>query len=189
MTGNHSSSKTKTKTLTEKSKRDVDPLSNVDYAPTDTHSSQGESQLYIFEDNEALIKMIIKGRSPMMKHMSRTHRVALAWLFDRINLDPKVQIKKIDTKTQLADLLTKSSFTRDDWCNLLGLVDIIAGNCNSVFMIMLCMREEVAGNFNGAMPKAPCLTVLKEPRETAGRTKSMATCPRVQRVAGNCNEN
>ena len=45
--------------------------------------------LYVFEDNEAVIKMIIKGRSPTMRHVSRTHRVALDWLFDRINLDPQ----------------------------------------------------------------------------------------------------
>ena len=45
--------------------------------------------LYIVEDNEAVIKMIIKGRSPTMRHVSRIHRVALDWLFDRINLDPK----------------------------------------------------------------------------------------------------
>ena len=42
--------------------------------------------------------MIIKGRSPTMSHISRTHRVAFDWLFDRINLDPKIQIKYIDTK-------------------------------------------------------------------------------------------
>ena len=42
-----------------------------------------------FEDNEAVIKMIIKGRSTTMRLVSRTHRVALDWLFDRINLDPK----------------------------------------------------------------------------------------------------
>ena len=57
--------------------RVVDQLSNVDYEPTNTHSSQDESQLNIFEDNEAVIKMIIKGRSPTMRHVSRTHRVAL----------------------------------------------------------------------------------------------------------------
>ena len=34
--------------------------------------------------NEAVIKMIIKGRSPTMRHVSRTHRVSLDWLFDRI---------------------------------------------------------------------------------------------------------
>ena len=51
-----------------------------------------------FEVNEAVIKMVIKGRSPTMRHVSRTHRVVLDWLFETINLDPKIQIKYIDTK-------------------------------------------------------------------------------------------
>ena len=59
-----------------------------------------------------------------MRHVSRTHRVALDWLFDRINLDPKIQIKYIDTKNQLADILTKGSFTRDEWNHLLTLFNI-----------------------------------------------------------------
>ena len=59
-----------------------------------------------------------------MRHVSRTHRVALDWLFDRINLDPKTQIKYIDTKNQLADILTKGNFTRDEWNHLLCLFNI-----------------------------------------------------------------
>ena len=78
----------------------------------------------MFEDSEAVIKMIIKGRSPAMRHVSRTHRVALDWLFDRINLDPKIQIKYIDTKNQLAGILTKGNFTRDEWNHLLSLFNI-----------------------------------------------------------------
>ena len=70
--------------------------------------------MYVFEDNEAVIKMITKGRSPTMRHVSGTHRVALDRLFDRINLEPKIQIKYVDTKNQLADMLTKGSFTRDE---------------------------------------------------------------------------
>ena len=78
----------------------------------------------MFEDIEAVIKMIMKGRSPTMRHVSRAHRVALDWLFDRINLDPKIQIKYIDTKNQLADILTKGNFTRDEWNHLLTLFNI-----------------------------------------------------------------
>ena len=59
-----------------------------------------------------------------MRHVSRTHRVALHWLFDRINLDPKIQIKYVDTKNQLADILTKGNFTRDEWNHLLCLFNI-----------------------------------------------------------------
>ena len=76
------------------------------------------------KDNEAVIKMMKKGRSPTMRHVSRTHRVALDWLFNRINLDPKIQSKYIDTKNQLADILTKGNFTRDEWNHLLCLFNI-----------------------------------------------------------------
>ena len=79
---------------------------------------------YMFEDNEAVIMMICKGRSPTMNHVSRTHRVALDWLFDRINLDPKIQIKYIDTKNPLADILTKGNFTRDELNHMLCLFNI-----------------------------------------------------------------
>ena len=65
-------------------------LCNVDYVSSNVKSSQFGAVLHIFEDNEAVIKMIIKrSRSPTMRHVSQAHRVALDWLFDRINLDPK----------------------------------------------------------------------------------------------------
>ena len=70
------------------------------------------------------MKMIIKGQSPTMRHVSRTHRVALDWLSDRISLYPQIQIRYIDTKHQLADMLTKGNFTRDERNNLLHLFNI-----------------------------------------------------------------
>ena len=36
-----------------------------------------------------------------MRHVSRNHRVALDWLFDRINLDPTIQIRYMDTNISL----------------------------------------------------------------------------------------
>ena len=64
-------------------------LNNVDHVSSNLRSSRFGAVLYVFEDNEAVIKMIIKGRSPTMRHVSRTHRVALDLLFERMNLDPK----------------------------------------------------------------------------------------------------
>ena len=107
-----------------KSHMKIDAMKDIDSVPSNVQSARQEALLYVFEDNEAVIKMIIKGRSPTMRHVSRTHRVALDWLFDRINLDPKIQIKYIDTKNQLADILTKGNFTRDEWNHLLTLYNI-----------------------------------------------------------------
>ena len=55
-------SKTETQHVTRKQK--VAQLSDVDHVPTNTQSSQCEFQLYIPEDNEAVITIIIEGRSP-----------------------------------------------------------------------------------------------------------------------------
>ena len=82
----------------QKSQGKINVMEIFDSVPSNVQPSHQEALLYVFEDNEAVIRIIIKGRSPTMRHVSRTHRVALDWLFDRINLDPKIQIKYIDTK-------------------------------------------------------------------------------------------
>ena len=108
-----------------KSQGKINVMENIDSVPSNDQSSRREALLYVFEDNEAVIKMIIKGRRPTMRHVSRTNRVALDWLCGRINLDPKIQIKHIDTKNQLADILTKGNFTRDDIDTKNQLADIL----------------------------------------------------------------
>ena len=60
-----------------KSQEKINVMENIDSVPSSVQSSRQEAFLYVFEDNEAVIKMIIKGRSPTMRHVSRTHRVAL----------------------------------------------------------------------------------------------------------------
>ena len=113
----------------------INDLQNVDFIPSNVNSSRKEALLKIFEGNEAVIKMITKGRSLTMRHVSRNHRVALDWLFGRINLDSKIQIKYIDTTNQLADILTKGNFTRDEWNHLLCLFNnshFSSANCSEV---------------------------------------------------------
>ena len=64
------------------SNRDVVEFSNVNHVVTNASSSQFEAQ-----DNEVAVKLIIKDRSPTMRQVSRTHRVALDWLCDRVSVD------------------------------------------------------------------------------------------------------
>ena len=74
-------------------------MQDIDSVPSSVQSARQEVLLYVFEDNEAVIKIIIKGRSPTMRHVSRTHRVAFDWLFDRINLDSKTKSYTSTPKT------------------------------------------------------------------------------------------
>ena len=82
-----------------KSHNEIDAIKDIDSVPSNVQSARQEDLLYVFEDNEAVIKMIMKGRSLTMRHVSRTHRVALDWLFDRINLDPKSKSNTSTPKT------------------------------------------------------------------------------------------
>ena len=112
---------------------------NIDHTPRNTTHSDTSAMLYVF-DNESVIKMITKSRSPTMWHVSRTHRAALDWLFDKIHLDPKIQIR-FDTKHQLADMLTKGNFKRDEWNNLIHLFNISHFSstcCTKNFSLISC---------------------------------------------------
>ena len=98
---------------------------NIDHIPSNGTLSGPNAVLHVFQDNEAVIKKKIKGRSSNLGHVSRTHKVSLDLLFDRINLDSEIQIRYIDeTKHHLADMLTKGNFTRNEWNNLLHLFNI-----------------------------------------------------------------
>ena len=69
------------------------------------------------------------------------HRVALDSLFDRLNLDPKIQIRYIDTKHQLAVILSKGNFTRDEWNSLHHLFNISYFSstcCTKNFSLISC---------------------------------------------------
>ena len=63
-------------------------LLDVDRVPTYKEKHACFSDLVIWEDNEAVIKMTIKGRSTAMRHLSRTHRVNLDWLYEALFLIP-----------------------------------------------------------------------------------------------------
>ena len=121
----------------KKSHGKTDGSDNVDFIPSNVKSSHQEALLCVFEDNEAVIKIIIKGRSPTMRHVSRTHRVALDRLFGRIYLDSKIQIKYVDAENQLSDLLTQGGFTPDEWnhvIHLLNIMNVYMISCSHFFL-------------------------------------------------------
>ena len=144
----------------QQSRRVTNDLDNVDFIPSNINSSHQEALLYVFEDNEAVIKMIIKGRSPTMRHVSRTHRVALDWLFGRINLDPKIQIKYIDTKNQLADMLTKGNFTRCEWNHVLCLFNISHFSSTNNLELMSKRTPEESGEERVTAKSRPMMNLI-----------------------------
>ena len=80
------------------------------------------AKLYMVEDNDAAIKMLMKGRAPILKHCGRTQRVDLDFLFEQLREDPAILCRYIHTTQQVADILTKGVFTAESWCRLVGLL-------------------------------------------------------------------
>ena len=95
-----------------------------------------------------------------MRHVSRTHRVALDWFFDRINLDPKVQIKYIDTKNQLADMLTQVNFTRDEWNHLSCLFNISHFSSTVCSEVMSKRTQQESGEERVTVKSMPMMSLI-----------------------------
>ena len=66
----------------KQSRRVIHDLDNVDFIPSNVQSSHQEALLYVFEDNEAVIKMIINGRSPTIETCFQNPQ-SCAWLVVR----------------------------------------------------------------------------------------------------------
>ena len=90
-------------------------LMGVDKVPNTMPPLSHSSELWIMEDSDATIKMCLKGRSPALRHVPRVFRVDLDTMFERILTDPSIKMQYINTKEQLADILTKGSFTAQTW--------------------------------------------------------------------------
>ena len=81
-------------------------------------------RLIVCEDNEAVIKIVSKQRSMALRHVSRTHRVCLDWTFEIMKND-SVSMRYVNTKYQIADMMTKAFTKKDAWQYLLDLSAII----------------------------------------------------------------
>ena len=66
--------------------------------------------------------MIIKGRSPQMRHVSPVASCALDWLFQRVSLESNVSVRYVHTNQRIADISAKGSFTREKWDELMILI-------------------------------------------------------------------
>ena len=105
-----------------KGNRDVDQLSRVDYVTTNANSSQGESKLYFWRGWSSDPNDHQKERRPTMRHVPRTHRVALIGQLIESIWTPRSKSNISTPKKQRADMLAKGSCTRDEWDHLLPLL-------------------------------------------------------------------
>ena len=107
-----------------KPKTIYEELTSVDYVPTNLPAPNGRAILVLLEDNDPVIQICIKGRTPTLRHVPRVHRVNTDACYERIREDPGIYMRYWPTKYQLADILTKGSFTKTEWDRLVDLLQI-----------------------------------------------------------------
>ena len=99
-------------------------MKSVDLVPPSLPLPNGRACLILLEDNDPVIQICIKGRNPTLRHVARVHRVNTDACYERIREDPGIYMRYWPTKYQLADILTKGSFTKQSWDQLLDLLQI-----------------------------------------------------------------
>lgn len=80
------------------------------------------------EDNEATDnKHRLERKTASMRHISRTNRVNLPWLYDVVQNDENTSDKCANTKQQRADIFEKGFTNEEMWkvfMSIIGLVDM-----------------------------------------------------------------
>ena len=75
--------------------------------------------LIIADDNEATIKILLKGRSIKLRHVHRTHGVNLDWLYEIFyRTSCRCRLRYVSTKHQFADIHIKAITKADVWTHL-----------------------------------------------------------------------
>ena len=96
----------------------------MDYVPPNLPEPNGRAILVLLEDNDPVIQILIKGRNTTLRHVPRVTRVNIDATYERIREDPGIYLRHWPTEYQMADILTKGSFTQNQWSQLLDLAQL-----------------------------------------------------------------
>ena len=77
----------------------------------------------------------------------------------------KIQIKYIDTKNQLADILTKGNFTRDEWNHLLCLFNMSHFSSTDCSEVMSKRKQKDSGERRVTAKSKPMINLVSRSSE------------------------
>ena len=84
-------------------------------------------QAIFHEDNQSMIRVIMTGKNPTMRHLDRVHRVAVATMHERLG-DPEtkdnVDVYYTKSDHMAADIYTKAFTDPTKWGEVCKLINI-----------------------------------------------------------------
>ena len=91
---------------------------------------------------------------------------------------PKIQIKYIDTKNQLADILTKGNFPRDEWNHLLCLFNISHFSSTDCSEVMSKRTQKDSGEERVTAKSRPMMSLIARAPSTLSSSASASPVKR-----------
>ena len=88
------------------------------------HIMGRKPDVYLFEDNQATLRIIQTGKYPTLRHVRRMHGVSISWLHDAFNAG-HFKVFDCDTNYQAADIFTKHFTDVRKWRHALDLIGVI----------------------------------------------------------------
>ena len=115
----------------------------------------------VFENNEAMIKMVTKGRSPDNDTcFQKPPSCFLIGCSIQSIWTPKTKSNTLTPKNQVADILTKGNFTRDKWNHILCLFNISHFSSTNSLEAMSKRTQEDAGEGRVTAKSKPIMNVV-----------------------------
>ncbi len=88
------------------------------------HLTGKESKCMFHEDNETMITVCKSGKNPTMRHLGRTHRVSIRWLYERFK-ERWHDLRYVKSEFQAADIFTKMFTNPIYWQQNLRLIHVV----------------------------------------------------------------
>ena len=126
-------------------------------------------KLTVCEDNEARIKIALKKRSQALRHIRRTHRVNLDWLYEAFDKD-EINLRYVRTNQQIADVLTKHFSNRDAWRDLLSLLGLRRSGQKNSSALPEVAKEKISTGEGKTKKNADDAHGLGGPRQAKQKT-------------------
>ena len=98
------------------------------------------SRVQVCGGKQAMLAVMQTGRSPTMRHLSRTHRVSVAWLYEQHQRE-NFASSYVPSNDMAADIVTKSISQPDGWVHARKKINVFGGLLELTDHI-LCQRQK-----------------------------------------------
>ncbi len=97
--------------------------------------------LEVYQDNQATARIMSTGLAPILRPITRTQVVSVAWIHERVS-SPNLNLHDSPSDVMAADNLTKHVINLDRWISVCELIGVVRGS-SSNRLSPLCLKTNI----------------------------------------------